>query len=253
MRSEGIVNLRRLSANLGMEAQNPNYRGYRFPPEIITYAVLLYHRFCLSCRDVGEILAERGVSVSYEGVRQWCLKFGQTFAKWIRHRRGRLGDTWHLDELFVSIRGERHYLWRAVAQDGDVLDILVQKHRDQHAATRFFRKLLKGLHYVPRLLVTDRLGSYGAARRELFPGVVHCQGQRLNTRAEVAHQPTRQRERYMRRCKSPGQAQRFLSSHGPINNLFRLGRHLLPARHYRTLRTRAFATWRNVTELPLVA
>jgi putative transposase len=232
-----------------METQSPNYCGYRFPPEIITYAVWLYYRFCLSFRDVEEILAERGVSASYEGIRQWCLKFGQTFAKKIRHRRGRLGDTWHLDELFVSIRGERHYLWRAVDQDGEVLDILVQKHRDQRAATRFFRKLLKGLYYVPRKVVTDRLGSYGAARRELLPGVEHCQGQRLNNRAEVSHQPTRQRERYMRRFKSPGQAQRFLSAHGPINNLFRLGRHLLPARHYRTLRTQAFATWSEVTGL----
>jgi putative transposase len=171
----------------------------------------------------------------------------------IRHRRGRLGDRWHLDELFVAIRGERHSLWRAVDQDGEVLDILVQKQRDKHAATRFFRKLLKGLRYVPRKLVTDRLGSYRAARREILPGVEHCQGQRLNNRAEVSHQPTRQRERYMRRFKSPGHAQRFLAAHGPINNLFRLGRHFLPARHYRTLRTRAFVTWRNVTELPLVA
>ena len=155
--------------------------------------------------------------------------------------------------LFVSIQGKRHYLWRAVDQDGDVLDILVQPHRDQRAAHRFFRKLLKGLHYVPRLIVTDRLGSYGAARRELLPGVTHCQGRRLNNRAEVSHQPTCHRERQMRRFKSPRQAQRFLSVHGPINNLFRLGRHLLSARHYHTLRTRAFVTWREVTGLPQAA
>jgi len=140
-----------------MSTQSPPYRGYCFPPEIISYAVWLYHRFCLSFRDVEEILAERGVSVSYEAVRQWCLKFGQTFAKRIRHRRGQLGDTWHLDELLVSIRGERHYLWRAVDQDGEVLDILVQKSRDQYAAQHFFRKLLRGLRYVPCLLVTDQL------------------------------------------------------------------------------------------------
>jgi putative transposase len=204
-----------------METQNPNYRGYRFPPEIITYAVWLYPRFCLSFRDVEEILAERGVSVSYEGVRQWCLKFGHTFAKRIRHRRGQLGDTWHLDELCVSIREERHYLWRAVDQDGEVLDILVQKHRNQHAAQRFFRQLLKGLLYVPRLIVTDRMGSYGAAHHELLRSVTHCQGRRLNNRAEVSHPPTRQRERQMRRFKSAGQAQRFLSVHSPINDLFR--------------------------------
>jgi putative transposase len=153
----------------------------------------------------------------------------------------------------VTIAGARPYLWRAVDQDGEVLDILVQKRRDTRAAKRFFRKLLKGLRYVPRRLVTDKLGSYGAARKELLPRVSHCHDKRANNRAEVSHQPTRQRERYMRRFKSPGQAQRFLSVHGPINNLFRLGRHLLPARHYRTLRARTFATWRNVTEFPLAA
>jgi putative transposase len=215
--------------------------------------VWLYHRFWLSFRDVEELLADRGVTVSYEAVRQWCLNFGPSFAKKLRHRQGRLGDTWHLDEVFISIQGKRHYLWRAVDQDGDVLDILVQQHRDQRAAKRFFRKLLKGLHYAPRLIVTDRLSSYGAARRELFPSVGHCQDRRRNNRAEVSHQPTRHRERHMRRFKSPRQAQRFLSVHGPLNNLFRLGRHLLPARHYRTLRTGAFATWREVTGLPQAA
>src|SRR5215831_19657382 len=177
-----------------METQRPDYRGYRFPPEIISYAVWLYHRFCLNFRDVEELLAERGVTVSYEAVRQWCLKFGPSFAKKLRHRQGRLGDTWHLDGVFVSIQGKRYYLWRAVDQDGDVLDILVQQHRDQHAAGRFFRKLLKGLRYAPRLLVTDCLGSYGVARRELLPGVGHWQDHRRNNRAEVSHQPTRHRE-----------------------------------------------------------
>lgn len=236
-----------------MGIQNSNYRGYRFPPEIISYAIWLYHRFCLSFRDVEELLAERGVRVSYEAVRQWCLKFGPSFARKLRYRQGRLGDTWHLDEVFVSIQGKRHYLWRAVDQDGDVLDILVQPHRDQHAAERFFRKLLKGLHYTPRLLVTDRLGSYAAARRKLLPSVDHCQNHHRNNRAEVSHQPTRQREYQMRRFKSPAQAQRFLSVQGPINNLFRLGRHLMAACHYRTLRTRAFATWHDVAGLPHVA
>jgi putative transposase len=135
-----------------------------------------------------------------------------------------------------------------VDQDGEVLDILVQPHRDQRAAERFFRKLLKGLQYAPRLLVTDRLGSYGAARRKLLSSVRHCQDRHLNNQAEVSHQPTRQREYPMSQFKFPGQAQRFLAVQGPINNLFRLGRHLLPARHYRTLRTHAFATWREITE-----
>jgi len=236
-----------------MNSQNPTYRGHRFPPEIISYAVWLYHRFCLSFRDVEELLAERGVSVSYEAVRQWCRQFGAPLARKLKYHRGRLGDIWHLDEMFVSIRGEQHYLWRAVDQDGAVLDILVQKRRDTCAAKRFFRKLLKGLQYVPRMVVTNRLGSYGAACRELLPSVVHCQGQRVNNRAEVSHQPTRQRERHMRRFKSPGQAQHFLAAHGPINNLFRLGRHLLPARHYRTLRAQAFAIWSEVTGLPQAA
>ena len=226
-----------------------HYKNHRFPVEIISHAVWLYFRFCLSFRDVEELLFERGVTVGYEAVRQWCLKFGLSFAKKLRHRQGRLGDTWHVDEMFVTINGERHYLWRAVDQDGETLDILVQKRRNNYAAQRFFRKLLKGLQYVPHKLVTDKLASYGAARRELISSVPHCQGGRQNNRAEVSHQPTRQRERQMRRFKSPGQAQRFLAVHGPINNLFRLGRHQLPARHYRTLRTRAFAAWDEVTRL----
>jgi len=236
-----------------MSTRSSDYRGYRFPPEIISYAVWLYHRFCLSFRDVEELLAEREVTVSYEAVRLWCLKFGQAFANKLRHRRGRLGDTWHLDEMFVSIRGQRHYLWRAVDQDGQVLDILVQKRRDQRAAKCFFRKLLKGLHYVPRLLITDRLGSYGAARREVLPSVAHWRDRHLNNRAEVSHQPTRQRERQMRRFKSPGQAQRFLAAHGPINNLFRCGRHLMRIAHYRMFRDQAFVTWREVAGLPQAA
>ena len=236
-----------------MSTQPSPYRGYRFPPEIISHAVWLYHRFCLSFRDVEELLAERGVTVSYEAVRQWCLKFGREFARKLQNRQGQLGDTWYMDAVFVSMQGKRHYLWRAVDQDGDVLDMLVQQRRDQHAATRFFRKLLKGLHDAPRRIVPDRLGRYGVARRELLPSVGHCQDRRRNNRAEVSHQPTRPRERQMRQCKSPCQAQRFLAVHGPINNLFRLGRHLLPARHYRTFGTQASTTWRDVTELPLAA
>jgi len=236
-----------------MSTQSSDYCGYRFPPEIISYAVWLYHRFCLSLRDVEELLAERRVTVSYEAVHLWCLKFGQAFANKLRHRQGRLGDTWHLDEMFVSIRGQRQYLWRAVDQDGEVLDILVQKHRDQRAAKRFFHKLLRGLRYVPHLIGTDQLGSYGVARRELLPSVVHCQDRHLKNRAEVSHQPTRQRERQMRRFKSPGQAQRFLAVHGLINNLFRCGRHRMRAVQYRALRERAFASWRDVAGLPQAA
>jgi putative transposase len=236
-----------------MRSSTNPYAGYRFPPEIIAHAVWLYHRFTLSFRDVEDLLAERGVIVSYETIRQWCLKFGQLFAKGLRRRQGRAGDTWFLDELFVTIGGERHYLWRAVDQDGDVLDILVQSRRDKRAAKRFFVKLLKGLRYVPRVIVTDKLGSYGAARKEVLPSVMHQQGKWQNNRAEVSHQPTRQRERQMRQFKSMRQAQRFLSSHGPINNLFRLCRHGLKAIHYRFFRDRAFSTWRQVTCAPAAA
>ena len=232
--------------------RNP-YAGHRYPPEIIAHAVWLYHRFCLSFRDVEDLLAERGVIVSYESVRQWCLKFGGFFARGLRRRHGRLGDTWFMDEVFITTHGERHYLWRAVDQDGDVLDILVQKHRNKRAAKRFFRKLLKGMQYVPRKIVTDKLGSYGAARKELLPAVIHEQGKRMNNRAEVSHQPTRQRERQMRRFKSMRHVQRFLASHGPINNLFRMCRHGLKARHYRIFRDRAFATWREVMYVKSVA
>ncbi len=223
------------------------YKNHRFPPEIISHAVWVYHRFSLSFRDVEEMLAERGVIVSYEAVRQWCLKFGQTFARKLRHRRGRPGDTWYLDELFITMSGARYYLWRAVDQDGETLDILVQKRRNTRAAKRFFRKLLKGLQYVPNRLVTDKLRSYAAAQRTTLPSVPHCTTQYANNRAEVSHQPTRQRERQMRRFKSPRHVQRFLSVHGPINNLFRIGRHLMQAVHYRLCRDQAFATWRDVT------
>ena len=225
---------------------NP-YSGHRNPPEIIAHSVWLYYRFCLSLRDVEEFLAEQGIEVTYETIRQWCHKFGQSFARSLRRRQGRPGDTWFLDEVFVKIDGELHYLWRAVDQDGDVLDILVQKRRDTRAAKRFFRKLLKGLQFVPRKIVTDKLRSYGAARKELLPSVIHDQGNRMNNRAEVSHQPTRQRERQMRKFKSMRHAQRFLSVHGPITNLFRLCRHGIKAEHYRLFRDRAFATWREVT------
>ena len=154
-----------------MNAKTPSYHGYRFPPEIISHAVWLYYRFCLSFRDVEDLLAERGITVSYETIRQWSRKFGAEYARKLKRREGRLGDTWHLDELFVTIQGERQYLWRAVDQDGDVLDILVQPRRNRRAAERFFRKLLKGQGSEPRRLVTDKLRSYGATARR---GEVPC-------------------------------------------------------------------------------
>ncbi len=177
-----------------------------------------------------------------EAIRYWCLKFGPAYARNLRRKQGRLGDIWHVDELFIKIRGQHLYLWRAVDQDGDVIDILVSKRRDRRAATRFFRKMLQHQRQPPWQLITDKLRSYGAAHRETFPSVVHRTGQYENNRAEASHQPTR-----LRRFKSIEQAQRFLSVHGPIQNLFRVGRHHLKAQHHRLLRGRAFSDWRELT------
>jgi putative transposase len=225
----------------------PSYAGHRFPAEIISHAVWLYFRFPLSLRHVDEILAARGVTVSHETVRQWGLKFGQAFANQIRRRLPRAGDKWHLDEVVVKISGVKHWLWRAVDQDGMVLDILVQSRRDTRAAKRLLRKLLKKQARPPRAIVTDKLASYAAAKRAVMPGVEHRQHKGLNNRAENSHQPTRRRERQMKRFKSPRHAQRFLSAHDQINNLFHLRRDHLPAAQYRAARARAFRAWAEVT------
>ncbi len=230
-----------------MKTNANGYHGYRFPRDIISHGVWLYHRFCLSFRDVEELLAKRGIIVSYETIRQWCWKFGPEYARNLKRRQGRLGDVWHLDEVFVKIRGERHYLWRAVDQDGDVIDILVQRYRNARAATRFFRKLLKGQESQSWQLVTDKLKSYGAARRSIMPSVDHNTVRYGNNRAEVSHQPTRQQERQMRGFKSAGQARLFLSVHRVIQNLFRLGRHRLRSENYRLLRARSFEAWSAAT------
>ena len=207
---------------------DPHYR-HRFPVELISHAVWLYHVFSLSFRDVELILAERGVVVSYESIRRWCLKFVASFADKLRRRRPRPGDKWYMDEVFIRIRGELHYLWRAVDQDGIVLDVLVQHRRDAGAAKRFFKRLLKGLQYVPRVLITDKLGSYGAAKRALMPYVEHRKSRYLNNRAENSHRATRRRERQMQRFKSARQAQRFLSAHAFIHGHFHPQRHLTTA------------------------
>ncbi len=227
-----------------------SYKRHRFPPEIIAHAVWLYFRFALSYRDVEELLAERGVALTYETVRQWCRKFGQQYANTLRRRRPQPGDKWHLDEVFISINGVQHYLWRAVDQDGNVLDILVQSRRDKRAATKFLRKLLKGLTYVPCVVITDKLASYGAAMHEVLPSVEHRWHKGLNNRAENSHQPTRERERRMRRFKDPGHAQRFLAAYGPIASHFRPRRHRLTATAYRQTRAERFATWRAVSGTP---
>jgi putative transposase len=197
------------------------YKNHCFPAEIISHGVWLYFRFCLRYRDVEELLFARGIIVTYEAIRKWCRKFGQQYANELRRRCPKPDDTWHLDEVFLTINGERHYLWRAVDQDGHVLDMLVQRWRDKKAAKKFFRKLLKGLTSVPPVIITDQLKSYGAAKREILPGVEHRQHRSLNHRADHSHQPTRQRERRMQGFKSAGHAQRFLAAYGPIAQHFR--------------------------------
>jgi putative transposase len=192
------------------------------------------------------MLVMRGVSLSYETVREWCLKFGQTYANGLRHKSPRPGDTRHLDEVFLKIKGRLRYLWRAVDQDGDVLDILVQSRRDKKAAKKFFRKLLKGLRYVPRVIITDKLKSYGTAKAEVMPSVEHLQQKYQNNRAENSHRPTRLRERLMRRFKSAGHAQRSLSVFGIVTSHFRVGRHLYRASGYREVMKARFLLWQEV-------
>jgi putative transposase len=229
------------------------YRGYRFPPAIISHAVWLYFRFPLSLRMVEEMLAARNILVSHETVRQWALKFGQAFANEIRRRLPQAGDKWHLDEVVITIAGTKHWLWRAVDQHGVVLDVLVQSRRDAKAAKRLLRKLLKRQGRAPRVMITDKLASYPAAKKDLMPGVEHRRHKGLNNRAENSHQPTRRRERQMKRFKSPGQAQRFLSAHDPINNLFHRRRDHVTADQYRTARAQAFAVWADITGVSAAA
>jgi putative transposase len=218
-----------------------SYKGHRYPVEVISHCVWLYHRFPLSFREVEELMFERGIVVSYETVRRWCAKFGHQYASALRRRQPRPGDNWHLDEVFIKINGEQNYLWRAVDQDGHVLDILVQNRRDKTAARRFFRRLMKKTCAVPRVILTDKLRSYGAAHREVMPSVEHRSHKGLNNRAENSHQPTRQRERAMKGFRSVGGAQRFLSAFSGISPHFRPRRHLIPAHDYR------FAIWEQIT------
>src|SRR5215208_2233825 len=227
-------------------AKSP-YAGYLFPAYVLSHAVWLYFRFALSLRMGAQMLAARGIIVSHESVRQWAMKFGQAFANRIRRRLPCAGDKWHLDEVAIKIAGKKHWLWRAVDQDGSVLDVLVQCRRDKAAAKRLLRKLLKRQCRAPRVMITDKLASYGAAKREIMSGIEHRQHKELNNRAENSHQPTRRRERQMKRFKSARQAQRFLSAHDQINNLFHLRRDHVTADEYRAARAQAFQTWAEVT------
>ena len=223
-----------------------SYAGYRFPPEIIQQAIWLYLRFTLSFRDVEDLLAERGISVSYETVRRWVNHFGPLVAAELRRRRPKPHTVWHLDEVCLKIDGRLVYLWRAVDAEGEVLDVLVQSRRDKHAALKLMRKLLKKYAVAPERFVTDDLRSYRAAAGDLGLESRHERGRRKNNRAENSHQPTRRRERKMQRFKSPGSAQRFLSSHAAVYNTFNTQRHLVSAQTHRTLRDTAMSAWREV-------
>ncbi len=221
-----------------------SYKRHRFPPETIRLAVWLYYRFATSLRDVEEILAERGVDVSYETVRCWANKLGPAIAANIRPARGRADSVWHLDEMVVRINGKRMYMWRAVDCEGEVLDVLVQKRRNKAAALKLLRKLLKNQGFVPERFVPDGLASYRAALKTLKCQKRHDPGRlRDNNRAENSHLPVRRRERKMQRFKSQGQAQRFVSTHSAIYNVFNLQRHLVSRKTLRTFRAAAHAEW----------
>ena len=222
-----------------------SYRRHRFPPEIIQHAIWVYLRFTLSYRDVEELLAERGLDISYETVRRWVLKFGPAIARRLRQRRPRPSNRWHLDEMVVRIAGKRMYLWRAVDHEGEVLDLLVQRRRDSRAALRLMRKLLKKHGFAPKLLVTDKLRSYGAAFRRLRLTCPHEQGLRNNNRAENSHQAVRRREHKMQRFKSARSAQRFPNMHAAVHNTFNLQRHLVSRSTLRIFRAEATAHWQS--------
>jgi putative transposase len=219
------------------------YKRHRFPADIISYAVWLYYRFNLSHRDIEDLLAERGIIVTRESVRLWCIKFGTIYSRRLKRKHRGYGDTFYIDEVFVKINGKQHYLWRAVDQDGEVVDVYLQAKRDGAAAKRFFRRLLRSHGGEPRKIVTDKLRSYGVAHRELPPEVIHSTERYENNRAEQSHEATRVRERGMRRFKSVRQAQQFVTAHAAVHNLFNLGRHLVRAERYRNLRVCALAEW----------
>lgn len=226
--------------------QSGAFSGHRFPAEIIAYAVWAYHRFPMSLRDVEDLLATRGIVVSYETIRAWVAKFGSKYARAIRRDRPKVANKWHLDEVVLPMNGQKYWLWRAVDSNGDVLDILVQSRRNKHAANRFFRKLFKAFGQ-PRVVVTDKLRSYRAALKSLASGIEHRSHKGINNRSEGSHRPTRRREKIMGRFKSPKQAQQFLSVHDQVQTIFRPRRHTLSAAAYRQTRADAHWIWDDIT------
>ncbi|API56858.1 IS6 family transposase (plasmid) [Rhizobium leguminosarum] len=230
-----------------MTSSTISYKNHRFPPQIIARAVWLYFRFPLSLRLVEEMLLERGIVVSYETIRRWGRKFGAAYVKQLPRKKPSRKDIWHLDEVVISIGGRKHWLWRAVDQDGYVLDEIVQTRRDTKAAKRLLVRLLKKQGLSPKRIVTDKLRSYGAAKRDVMPGVEHRSHKGLNNRAENSHVPLRKRERLMQGFRSVGGLQRFISVFSAVRNLFVAPhqRHSALATHIH--RIRAMAQWKAVT------
>ena len=224
----------------------PPLKGFRYPREIIAFAVWAYHRLALSTADVEDLLAARGVIVSREAIRLWVNRFGSYFADCIRRERPRPNDKWHMDEVVITIRGKKHWLWRAIDADGDVLDILVQTRRNAKAAKRFFQRLVSQFG-EPRVVITDKLRSYIKPVKTQVPNADHRAHKGLNNAIEVSHRPTRKREKIMGRFKSHRQAQRFLSAHDQINLIFRPRRYQLTATSYRHARNDAFSLWADYT------
>jgi putative transposase len=222
------------------------YRRHRSPAEIISHAVWLYFRFNLSHRDVEELLAERGIQVSHEAIRLWCRKFGPAYTEQLRRRRPGPADKWYVDEMQLKIRGKRYWLWRAVDQDGFVLDILVQERRNEQAAGAFLRRVLAATGGEPRVIVTDNLTSYVPAVKRVLPTTEHRRHKRLNNRAENSHLPVRKRERVLQRFKSAEHAQGFLEPFSAVCNQFRPRRHRLSAQQDRATMRNRFDTWREV-------
>lgn len=222
-----------------------SYKRHRFPPEVIQHAVWLYFRFTLSLCDVEDLLAERGIEVSYETVRCWSRKFGLAIARNLRQLQGKVDTVWHADEIVIKINGKRMYMWRAVDKEGVVLDAIVQKRRNKAAALKLLKKLLKRQGFVPDKFVTDGLASYKAAMRELGCQACHAPGRlRENNRAENSHLPVRRRERKMQRFKSQGQAQLLVSTHSAVYNTFSIERHLTSRNTMRYLRNAAMEKWK---------
>lgn len=220
-----------------------SYSRHRFPPVIIQHAVWLYFRFSLSYRDVEDLLSERGIDVSYETIRRWVDKFGQEYAQRLRAKRPRPSSTWHIDEVFLKIGGKQFYLWRAVDDEGEVLDILLQSRRNKAAATKFLRRIIKRHQMTPNVIVTDKWRASMSAAQDIMPSTRHLVGKRLNNRAENSHQPTRRRERKQQRFKSVKSAQRFLSTFTAFYNHFNIQRHLISRSMMKQFRTDVMNSW----------